>query len=147
MENVAVLKKMTLFHNLDSLELIQVSKLLKHSFFKKGELVVREGEDGHSLFVIKSGTFHAYHDEDGVKKALATFEPNAIFGELAMIDGGPRSANVAALSDGELLEFDNDAFQTLLGYSESLRIKLYRNLTADLSLKLRRTNDKLILLL
>ena len=51
------------------------------------------------------------------------------------------------MEDGELLEFDNKAFEELIKHNEHLRLKLYENLTTDLAAKLRKTNDRLIKLL
>ena len=147
MEDVAILRKMSLFKGFDALELIQVSKLVKHLHFSRGDVVVRENEEGHSLFVVKEGKLHAYHDEKGQKKELAVFGPLSSFGELALIDHGLRSASIEAVEDGELLEFDDRAFCQLIKHHEHLKLKLYENLTADLAGKLRKTNDRLIKLL
>lgn len=147
MEDIAILRKMSLFRDFDSLELVQVSKLVKHVPFSSGDVVVRENSEGQSLFVVKEGKLHAFHEENGQRKELANFEPLSFFGELALIDHGPRSASVEALEDGELLEFDDKALETLIKHNEHLKLKLYMNLTDDLARKLRRTNDRLIKLL
>jgi CRP-like cAMP-binding protein len=147
MEKIEILKQMILFHNLDSLELIQLSKLVAHKTFVEGEIVIAEGEMGDSLFVVKSGQFRAFVTRDGVDQQLAVFNSGDSFGELALIDRHPRSASVAALVEGELLEFTKESFEKILQYSEKLKIKLLENLVYDLSLKLRRTNDRLVRLL
>jgi CRP-like cAMP-binding protein len=147
MENMAVLKQIALFEGLDSLELIQVSKLVKNRHFAKDDLVIREGDVGTSLFAVKSGEFRAFIGQGLNAAELAQFKHGDSFGELALIDHAPRSASVEALTDGELLEFDKKAFETLLAYSEDMRSKLYRNLVTDLAAKLRRTNDSLAMLL
>ncbi|MCX7830121.1 MAG: cyclic nucleotide-binding domain-containing protein [Acidobacteria bacterium] len=147
MEKIEILKQMVLFHNFDSLELIQLSKLVGHKTFQEGDLVIAEGEMGDSLFVVKSGQFRAFVTRDGVDQQLAIFNMGDSFGELALLDKHPRSASVAALTEGELLEFTKDSFDKVLHYSEKLKIKLLENLVYDLSLKLRRTNDRLVRLL
>lgn len=147
MEDIAILRKMSLFRDFDSLELVQVSKLVKHVTFSPGDVVVRENEEGHSLFVVKEGRLHAFHEEGGERKELANFDPLSSFGEIALIDRGPRSASVEALEDGELLEFDDKALETLVKRNDHLKLKLYMNLTDDLARKLRKTNDRLIKLL
>ncbi len=147
MEKIEILKQMVLFHNLDSLELIQLSKLVGHKTFQEGEVVLAEGEMGDSLFVVKSGQFKAFVTRDGVDQQLAIFNMGDSFGELALLDRHPRSASVSALTEGELLEFTKENFEKVLQYSEKLKIKLLENLVYDLSLKLRRTNDRLVRLL
>jgi len=143
MEHMAVLKGIDLFRGLDSLELVQVSKLVKNRKFDAGERVLAEGEPGFALFAVKSGIFRAYLDAGHEKKELATFVAGDSFGELALIDHAPRSASVDAEVSGELLEFDDKAFETLLKHSEELKLKLLNNLVRDLATKLRRANDRL----
>lgn len=147
MEKIEILKQMTLFHNLDSLELIQASKYVSHKGFNKDEMVISEGEIGDSLYIVKSGQFKAFVIRDGIEQHLATFNVGDSFGELSLIDAHPRSASVSAITEGELLIFSKSDFEKLLNYSERLKIKLLENLVMDLSSKLRRTNDRLLRLL
>jgi CRP-like cAMP-binding protein len=147
MEHAAILKRMGLFRDLDSLELIQVSKRVKHRKVKAGERVLSEGEPGHSLYVVKAGRFRAFTDHGGGELELGRFEQADGFGELALIDQGPRSATVEALSEGELLEFDREAYESLMAHSEALQMKLLKNLVRDLAQKLRRTDDQFAKLL
>lgn len=147
MEHMAILKQMGLFHGLDSLELIQVNKLVKHRRYEPGDFVIREGEEGQSLFIVKSGQFRAFVGYGGTEKDLAVFKPYDSFGELALIDHGPRSASVLALAKGELLEFTAQDLAALMDHSPELKIHLQDNIIRDLARKLRRTNDRLLHLL
>jgi CRP-like cAMP-binding protein len=147
MEKIEILKQMVLFHNLDSLELIQLSKFVDHKFYNEGDLVIAEGEMGDSLFVVKKGQFKAFALREEVEQHIATFNVGDSFGELALLDKQPRSASVMALTDGELLEFTKENFDKVLSYSEKIKIKVLENIVADLSQKLRRTNDRLLKLL
>lgn len=144
MEKIEILKQMVLFHDLDSLELIQLSKLVTHKKYEKGDMVLAEGDMGDSLFVVKNGQFRAFVIRNGIEQQLATFNVGDSFGEMSLIDKQPRSASISALSDGELLEFTKESFETIMGYSQKLQIKLLQNLVNDVSLKLRRTNDRLL---
>jgi len=147
MEQIAILKQMGLFRDLDSLELIQVSKLVKHRKYEKDEVVLKEGDHGASLFVVKSGQFRAYVGQEESEKDLAVFKSADSFGELALIDHAPRSATVRAMTRGDLLEFDAAALESLMNHSLDLKLKLLSNLVRDLAAKLRRTNDRLVHLL
>ncbi len=147
MENIAILKKMGLFDGLDAMELIQISKRVGHHRYKKGGLVIREGDRGESLFVVKAGQFRAYVTRAGNQQDLAVFQPGETFGELALIDAAPRSASVEALTAGEVLELQAAEFREILSHSVDLRLKIKDNLIADLVAKLRRTNDRLLHLL
>lgn len=147
MEHAAVLKRMELFRSLDSLELVQVSKRVRHLKVRADEVVVREGDPGDSLFIVKQGRFRASTTTGAFPLELGTFEEADLFGELVLLDGGVRSATVEALSDGELLELCRKDFEELLNHSVDLKVKLLQNLVKDLAAKLRRTNDQLAKLL
>lgn len=147
MEHMGILKQMDLFQGLDSLELIQVSKLVKHRRYEPGGTVLKEGDEGDSLFVVKVGEFRAFVGFGGTEKDLAVFRASDSFGELALIDHGPRSATVVALTRGELLEFSSADLKNLMGHSDSLKVTLQENIITDLAAKLRRTNDRLLHLL
>ncbi len=147
MEHMAILKQMGLFKGLDTLEFVQVSKLVKHKRFGAGERVMKEGDPGSSLFIVKAGKFRAYLDHGGHQHDLTLFGQGESFGELALIDYGPRSASIECLAGGELLECDAKDLQTLMGHSEALKIKLLQNLVTDLAEKLRKTDDRLAKLL
>jgi len=147
MENIQLLKQMELFSNLDPLEMIQVNKRIKTRPYKMGDLVLTEGGLDTGMFVVKSGQFRAFVERDGQPQDLAVFTEGEHFGELAITDGKPRSASVAAMMDGVLLELTQKNFQGLLQYSNKLREHLLENLVRDLVQKIRRTNDRLLQLL
>jgi CRP-like cAMP-binding protein len=73
----------------------QIARLLKERRFAKGETVIMEGSGGAAFFIIESG--EASVSSKGVN--LATLGRGQYFGEVALIDGGPRSATVTAATD------------------------------------------------
>jgi CRP-like cAMP-binding protein len=73
----------------------QIGRLLKERRFAKGETVIMEGTGGAAFFIIASG--EATVSSKGA--SLATLGPGQYFGEVALIDGGPRSATVTAATD------------------------------------------------
>ena len=73
----------------------QIARLLKLRPFAKGEIVIMEGSGGAAFFLIDSG--EAAVSSKGVH--VATLGPGDYFGEIALIDGGPRSATVTAATD------------------------------------------------
>jgi len=92
---VAALQRVQLFADLDRRQAEQVARLLKLRPFSKGETVIMEGSGGAAFFIIDSG--EATVSSKGVQ--LATLGPGDYFGEIALIDGGPRSATVTAATD------------------------------------------------
>jgi len=92
---VAALQRVQLFADMDRRQTEQIARLLKERRFAKGETVIREGSGGAAFFLIDSG--EAAVSSNGVH--LATLGPGEHFGEVALIDGGPRSATVTATTD------------------------------------------------
>ncbi len=92
---VATLQRVELFADMDRRQAEQIARLLKERRFAKGETVIREGTGGAAFFIIESG--EAAVSSKGVH--LTTLGPGGHFGEIALIDGGPRSATVTATTD------------------------------------------------
>ena len=92
---VAALQRVQLFADMDRRQSEQIARLLKERRFAKGETVIREGTGGAAFFLIESG--EAAVSSKGAH--LRTLGPGDHFGEIALIDGGPRSATVTATTD------------------------------------------------
>ena len=92
---VAALQRVQLFADMDRRQSEQIARLLKERRFAKGETVIREGTGGAAFFLIDSG--EAEVSSKGAH--LRTLGPGDHFGEIALIDGGPRSATVTATTD------------------------------------------------
>jgi pyruvate,water dikinase len=91
----AALQRVQLFGELNRRQAEQIARLLKERHFAKGETVIMEGSGGAAFFIIESGEVTvSVKGED-----RATLGPGDYFGELALIDGGPRSATVVAATD------------------------------------------------
>lgn len=77
-----------------------------------GQTVFWEGDDGGSLFIIESGLVRVWmsEPEQGKELTLAFLEPGDVFGEIAMLDGGARTASVTAVEDASMLEIQRSAF-------------------------------------
>jgi pyruvate,water dikinase len=92
---VVAIQRVKLFADLDRRQAEQIARLLKLRAFSIGETVIMEGSGGAAFFIIDSG--EATVSSKGVQ--LATLVPGDYFGEIALIDGGPRSATVTAATD------------------------------------------------
>jgi uncharacterized membrane protein len=76
---------------------------------KTGETLFNAGEPGESLFVVRSGSVELFiKDTVGQKIVLTISEAGDLFGELSLLDSGPRTATAVALTDTELLMLDRD---------------------------------------
>ena len=91
----ALLKKAELFSGLDDKEAKKIAPLFKERDFTAGEVMAEEGKHGIGFFVIESGSAKVtVHGEE-----RTTLGPSSYFGEVALIDDGPRTATVTAESD------------------------------------------------
>jgi len=91
----AVLQRTQLFADMDRRQTEQITRLMKERRFAKGETVIVEGTGGAAFFIIDAG--EVVVTSKGVE--LARLGPGDHFGEIALIDGGPRSATVTAVTD------------------------------------------------
>jgi len=89
---VSAIQRVELFAGMNRRQSEQIARLLKERRFAKGETVIMEGTGGAAFFIIDSG--QATVSSKGIE--LATLGPGEYFGEVALIDGGPRSATVTA---------------------------------------------------
>ncbi|MCK6394878.1 Crp/Fnr family transcriptional regulator [Zoogloea sp.] len=97
--------------------------------FAPNTIVVNEGDDGSSLFVVQSGSLKVFlTDNIGREVTLSLLDPGDYFGELALLDDAPRSASVIALTRSEVLQIPRTAFLALIeAYPACMQIVL-RNL-------------------
>ncbi len=97
------------------------------------EAIFSIGDPGTEMFVVKSGEV-AIMVED---KVIAAVGPGGIFGEMALVDGQPRSANAVARSDCEVVPVDERAFTFLVGETPHFALQVMRTLAE----RLRRMNE------
>ena len=89
------LRRVPLFAGLDRKELELLAKLTKEQRYEPGATIVKTGGSGHGLYIIKEGKVSVVRDGQKV----ASMGPGQFFGEISVLDGGPRTADVKAESD------------------------------------------------
>ena len=95
---VASLALIPFFSGLDAAALERVAAGTRTRRFRRGEVIFHAGDPGDALFVIVSGEVKiAVPSESGEEAILTTLREGDVFGELALLDGAPRSATAAAL--------------------------------------------------
>jgi hypothetical protein len=125
---VAALQRVGLFADMDRRQAEQIARLLKLRPFAKGETVIMEGSGGAAFFLIETG--EATVSKKGVP--VATLGPGDCFGELALIDGGPRSATVTAATDLVCYGLTFWEFRPLIERNSSIAWKLLQALAKRL---------------
>lgn len=105
---------------------------------KEGESFFREGEKGESFFVLLSGQVDVVKNLKGTAVTLATLKPGSCFGEMALVDGGGRSATVQATANTISLRFSRSKLE---GYPEAAAF-IYKNIAKILVKRLAESNQK-----
>ena len=105
--DASTLADVPMFALLDADERSTLGELLDPCHFAKGDTVFRFGDSGESLFLVRSGRIQVFVENfQGDKIPLAENEPGDIFGEICLLDGGPRTATAVAVEDSECLSLD-----------------------------------------
>lgn len=121
-------------------------RLLAHAEairFGAGDVLIRAGEHERSLYVLASGRLELLLPSDSGELPIGTIEPRTVVGEMAFLDGRPRSATLRALTDGELYELRFDAFETLAARHPELGRAILLDLGRILAGRLRLANEAL----
>ena len=113
--NVSMLAEVPVFSLLDAQERSTLAELLESEHFKEGDCVFHLGDAGHSLYIVLNGRVQVYvENTEGDKIVLAENESGDVFGEISLLDGGPRTATAVAIDNTELLRLDRESLQELV---------------------------------
>jgi CRP/FNR family transcriptional regulator, cyclic AMP receptor protein len=97
LDRIKFLKTVPFFDELSDRQLKTVSRILFERKYETDELIFDEGQPGAALFLILDGRVAVEMRRENHTMTLATLERGAFFGEMALLDGAPRSANVRSL--------------------------------------------------
>ena len=135
-----LLRRVPLFEGLDDNELGAFSQVALLRKFPRERVVIMAEDEGDTLFVIHSGQVKvSIVSEDGREVILSILVEGDFFGEMSLLDGNPRSANVTTMQDTELLMIRRADFLHLIQKSPQIAIKLL----AVLAGRLRKTDRKI----
>ncbi len=144
---VGLLAKVPLFQGLTPAALALVSAVATQEVHEVGTCVFEHGEVGDKLYVILQGRVRISRNVPGMgEEALAVLDPGAIFGEMALLDDTPRSADARVHERCRLLVISREAFEDLLFLHKELAYEVLWSMVRILSSRLRETTDKLTFL-
>ena len=125
----ALLGQTELFSEVGEEALLKVADRALVRTYKKGQLVFSEADSGDALFVVVEGLLKVFlTSEDGEELVLVTLRPPDVFGELALLDGGPRSASVEALEQSTLIALRRSDFLEVIKHDPVMTETLLRSL-------------------
>ena len=107
--NLESLDRIGLFAPLSAEDRVQLSQAIDAVFVDAGTVLFRAGDPGESLYIVSKGEVQiSIRDTAGQKIVLNNAHPGEIFGELALLDRGARTATAVAITDTELLQLDRE---------------------------------------
>jgi len=109
--------------------------------FRRGDVIVEAGDVDRSLWIVVSGSLELFLPHD--RKPFVSIGRHSIVGEMAFLDGRPRSATIKASTDGELLRLTFSAFGVLAARHPVLGREILLDLGRILAIRLERTNREL----
>ncbi|MFT5193341.1 MAG: CRP/FNR family cyclic AMP-dependent transcriptional regulator, partial [Candidatus Promineifilaceae bacterium] len=103
-----------LFSSLSGRERMRLAGSMRQRLYKAGDMVFHEGDPGNALYIVHSGLVRIYTGgrENGFETSVILFgRPGDVFGELAVIDGEPRSASAKAMEDTVVYVIERETFR------------------------------------
>jgi cAMP-dependent protein kinase regulator len=110
-----------LFSDLTQEEFNDFTKRMVFHTVPEGQVIVKEGDVGASVFVVTRGTVQVVTTMEGKAVELAVLQPSDFFGEIAFLTGKPRTATVIAAEECDILEVPEDQLKDLIGSKPRIR--------------------------
>jgi len=141
MEKEALLKKVSLFSGIKKKALKNLAQSCVERFYKSGEILVSQGDAGIGLFIIVSGNVRVVKKTAAEKELeIATLGSGDFFGEITVLDGAPRSANVIALEDTACLLLTAWEFKAKIDMNPEIALAILPEIVK----RFRETNEMLL---
>ena len=140
--DLAKLSGCFLFEGLSKDEIETLASLFYERKLSAGKTVFVEQMPGESLYLIKSGRVKISKlIAEGDEKVLVTLDPLEVFGEMAILDGAPRSATARVEDDAVLLSIKKSDFEKLCESKPKIALKVMRNIIKVFSSRIRENNE------
>lgn len=100
--------------------------------YAKSTVLFREGDRGEEMYVLQSGQVQISMKVRGVEKVLSTLQPGEFFGEMAILNGKPRSATAVVSEDAKLLVIDSKTFEAMIRGNSEIALRMIKKLASRL---------------
>ncbi len=153
MSDLDLLKKITLFQDLEETEIKEVLKVAKPQTVPAGAVIIQEGDAGNSMYILCQGEVEITKrlglvlDEETPNERIIIrlkAEEGVCFGEMSLLEDEPRSATVTALTECFLMEMSRKDFMDLIRRNSDMGCKILLRLAQMLSKYLRKTNQDMV---
>ncbi len=141
---LSILKGLDIFSDLELPAQERLSMMFQERAFNQGETIFEEGSIGNSMMLITSGEVRvSQKPKPGEEEALIVLREGDVFGEMALIEDLPRSADTIAHSDVIIFEISRDNFMEYIDADCRSGLRILLKLAKILSSRLRDTDNKL----
>lgn len=142
MELAQILRGVELCQGLDTQQLQRLASISHREAYDADQIIFRQGSQGDKMYVIGDGQVEVRVEDTRVGDYTTIYLGRGqIFGEMALLDEGKRSATLVAVQDGTILySIPNSDFVALCKADTAIGYIMMRNMAMDLSFKLRHTN-------
>lgn len=138
--NVETLRHVPLFESLDTETANELCALLESVDLKAGSVLFRAGDEGNAMYLIEHGTIRiCVRAKDGHEVTLTELHRGDFFGEMALLDGKPRSADARVAEDARLAVLSREHFLSFVGNNPNVALEMLTTITN----RLRHTDELL----
>jgi CRP/FNR family transcriptional regulator, cyclic AMP receptor protein len=141
LDHIQFLKTVPFFDRLSNRQLKSVSAVMFERTYETDESIFEEGQPGAALFLILDGKIAIEICRETSTTRLAVLERGAFFGEMALLDDTPRSANARALERTRTLALYRNDLNGLIHRDAQTACQIYRSLAGMIGDRLRSTNE------
>jgi CRP/FNR family cyclic AMP-dependent transcriptional regulator len=142
----ALLADVELFNGLEHRTRHEIAAAGRHRLLRKGESIFIQDQPGTSCFVLLEGTVKLYLlSDDGRRAELVRHSTPTVFGEIAVLDGGPRSASAEVVEDARLIELHRDELLRIVRSDPAALDALLRSLGSMVRRTTRQVTDLVFL--
>ncbi|MGV8122099.1 MAG: cyclic nucleotide-binding domain-containing protein [Candidatus Xenobiia bacterium LiM19] len=131
-EKVETMKKSAVFADLPIEDIVIIADILLELEYPEGQIIFREGEPGDKMYIIVSGQVIIQKGEGDAIEMTLTLGSGECFGEMAILDGLPRSASVKVTKPANLLAIEREDFRELLRVYPEISLNVIQILSGRL---------------
>lgn len=132
MQKAMAIKRSTVFEELPIEDITRFTEIVQEEDIPDDHVIFREGDEGDRMFIIVSGEVMIQKRVGGGAELKVSLGKGECFGEMAILDGHPRSATVSVIKGGKFLTIGREEFMEILRVYPEISLKLIRILSERL---------------
>lgn len=142
LQRTKFLQAIPLFDDLTASQIERIAQDLMERHFGQGDIIFREGDPGEVLYVVQSGRVRIFVSGSNTETSVILFgRPGDIFGELAIVDGLPRSASATAVEETIVYTLARDAFRAHMRHAPQLALNFMKLLSVRVRYNTHKVNS------